>query len=125
MKIYCNTYNWIKKTDIELNGNYNRTFETYLNENLFEYLFDYPPNKNNQLTYDEYYDIMVNNKKKIKIVYLPWKYDLCRFRKQFNENNQPIKGIIHNQQVYVWKKEWNSLVHKDLKNETNFMLVYN
>lgn len=119
MKIYCNTYNWIKEKDIELKGNYNSTFEPYLNDNLFEYLFYNPLIKNNQLTYEEYENIMFNNKRGLSIKYLPWKYRLSNERQIFDKSNQPVEGRIINEQEYVWKNEWCGLIHKDFKFETN------
>ncbi len=65
MKNYCYTYNWIKQKDIELNGNYNSTFESYLNENMFDYLFY------NQLTYNKYEKLMFDNKRGLIIKYFP------------------------------------------------------
>jgi|LakMenEpi03Aug12_release.lakeMendotaPanAssembly.Ray.scaffolds.fasta_scaffold79452_2 hypothetical protein len=120
IKIYCNTYNWIKEKDIELSGSYNRTFEPYLNENLFDHLFDNPFTKNNKLTYSEYENIMFNNKRGLIIKYLPWKYQLTTERHRI-KNNQPLEGkMIHNQK-YVWKKEWGGLIHKDYMKQIYFV----
>jgi len=114
MQIYCNTYNWIKEKDIELKGNYNATFEPYLNDSLFECVLI-----NAQLTYEEYVDIMFNNKRGLNIEYLPWKYSLSNERHIFDSSNQPVEGRIINGQEYVWKNEWSGLIHKDYKDETN------
>ena len=118
MKIYCNTYNWIKEKDIELYGSYTRTFEPYLNENLFAHLFDNPFTENNKLTYHEFEKLMFNNKRGLVIKYLPWKYALSHLRRS-GKNNQPINGKIINNEEYVWKNEWGGLIHKNSINETN------
>jgi hypothetical protein len=104
MKIYCNTYNWVKENDIELKGLYNNTFEPYLNDNLFGHVFYNPFNKNPQLTYKELEDLMVNNKRNLLIKYLPWKYDLSLFRRECDKSNQPVEGRIINGKQYIWQE---------------------
>jgi hypothetical protein len=66
MKIYCNTYHWIKQKDIELKGKYDRCFEPYLNENIFGSLFYDSDNPNFTLSYDESKNKMENNLNNIK-----------------------------------------------------------
>ena len=119
MEIYCSTYKWIKEKDIELKGHYNRTFEPYLNENLFEFLFDNPFTQDNKLTYIEYENIMFKNKRGLKIEYLPWIYSLSSERRIVDETNQPLEGKTIKNQQYVWHKIWGGLVHKDFINENN------
>lgn len=119
MKIYCDTYNWIKKKDIELEGFYDRTFESYLNENLFEFFYDNPfynPDKR-QLSYKEYENIMFNNSRNIKFRYLDWKYDLLKLdiRRNNDTVNQPVNGIKINETYYIWSSKIGGLINKDFQ----------
>ncbi len=103
MKVYCNTYNWIKEKDVELKGEYDRFFESWLNENIFGCLFYNPTNKSQIFSYSECKDKMENNANNIKYITYNWKYNLLpqSIRSSINHLNQPDEHMI-NDQIYKW-----------------------
>ena len=127
MKIYCNTYNFIKNMDIKLNGLYNRTFEPYLNESLYNCLFCGIPSykniiKTSPYTREEFINIFNHkyseeDKKFIRKDY-DWKYSIIRQNDKINDYTPP-KDVIINNEKYIWKSSWTGLIHHSYINETN------
>lgn len=127
MKIYCSTYNFIKNMDIKLNGLYNRTFEPYLNESLYNCLI-YGDGLLNMLinsspyTREEFIDIFNHkyseqDKKFIRKDY-DWKYIIIRGDDTITDYVPP-KNVIINNEKYIWKAGWTGLLHENYINETN------
>lgn len=113
MKIYCNTYNWIKEKDIELNGKYNRTFEPYLNENIFGCLFNDPIScRPIYFTFEEYEEKMNHNINNIKYKRYYWPYTLLKNRSVENYKNQPLGEHKIKDRIFFWDPSKDSLILK-------------
>ena len=125
MKLYCNTYNFIQNMDIKLDGLYNRTFEPYLNESLYNYLFygdgimnllpDISPISKEEfiaIFNHKYNDI---NTKFIRKDY-DWKYGILRMDDKIKDYIS-TKEIIINNNKFIWKQQWGGLVHHEYVNE--------
>jgi hypothetical protein len=115
MKIYCNTYNWIKQKDIECNGNYNRTFEPYLNENIFGCLFNNPINHMPIYSFNEYEEMMKNNVNCVKFKRYNWRYTLLKNRSIDNNKNQPTGSYKFKNKLLVWNNQ-SGLIIEENKN---------
>lgn len=114
MKIYCNTYNFIKNMDINIKGLYNRTFEAYLNESLYNCLIYGDGLKNiipdiSPYSKEEFIDIFNHkyspiDKKFIRKDY-DWKYILLQGledHKIYDYAPPKDKYIIINNDKYIW-----------------------
>lgn len=114
MKIYCNTYNFIKNMDINIKGLYNRTFEAYLNESLYNCLIYGDGLKNlipdiSPYSKEEFIDIFNHkyspiDKKFIRKDY-DWKYTLLQRQedhKIYDYAPPKDKYIIINNDKYIW-----------------------
>lgn len=127
MRIYCNTYNFIKETDIKCEGLYNRTFEPYLNESLFNFLFygngtnvisDISPYSKEEMTKIFNHKYCDPDKKFIRKD-LNWRYHIIR-KNSFTAQDYILPNeVIINKTIYLFKPAWSGLVHKDFINEKN------
>ena len=113
--------------DIKLNGLYNRTFEPYLNESIYNCLICGDGLKNpipdiSPYTREEFIDIFNHkfseqDKKFIRKDY-DWKYSIIRGDDRIKDYVPP-KNVIINNEKYIWKAGWTGLVHENYINETN------
>lgn len=114
MKLHCNTYNFMKNMDVKLNGLYNRTFEPYLSESLYNCLIYGDGLKNlipdiSPYTKEEFIDIFNHkytptDKKFIRKDY-NWKYILLQRQedhKIYDYTPPKDKYIIINNEKYIW-----------------------
>lgn len=122
MKIYCDTYNTIKKNDIKYNGLYNLTFEPYLNEHIYDFPICGIPefNKNRSqippYTKEEYLYKFINNSRNIKRKDFNWGYYIIRQNFDNTRDYRPGNKEIINNVEWLWKEKWTGLVHSDFIN---------
>lgn len=108
MKLYCNTYTYIKEKDIEYKGLYNRTFEPYLNESLYDFpIYGIPEYKiginseNPPYTREQYLDKFINNSKKFLRKDYNWEYRISSANTSNSQIYRPNDNEYINNELYM------------------------